>query len=196
MPRLMLSLGVTALVLLVLGCAPGGAEGEACAAPGDCAAREQALCDACAAQATQLCVEGVCEAAETRLAAVVVDVMLHFSLTGDVSSLLYAFVDQRPASPDADSISCDGLARSQPSVTDAAVNVTHSGFVNLQQTSGTAFFPDSNFGSAPIGRHLLDVRGYTSARGEGELSARACVAAIDVVDSDENRLELNLDPID
>lgn len=126
--------------------------------------------------------------------AVRADVALHFSLTGQVASVTYAFVDPRSASSQA-TLTCQdlGSALQDPA---ASINVVAAGFVNFQATSGTAMFPDANFGQVPLNADLLLVRGFSQSRGEGNFVAAACLEQVLIEGTDPLKLTVSLRPVD
>ncbi len=184
------------LAALLFACAPPSGEGGDCQGPADCELPQTSTCaPLCPDPAAQLCIGGSCQALPEDRVQVQADVMLHFSLTGRVASIIYVFMDPRSSEPGAAELGCADLQDGAGSILDPAFNVIQSGFVNFQATAGTAFFPDANLGSVPTGRPLLIVQGHAAPRGEGDLVARACLADLLLSLPGPVTTSIQLDPI-
>ncbi len=186
---------MTFLVVTLLelsSCAPA-ANGD-CLGPADCVEASASMCPACPLSYDQICAQGSCLPVSDSKLAVRADVALHFSLTGHVASVTYAFVDPRAAGSSQE-IDCEQIGSGRQELTPAH-NVVGAGFVNFQATSGTAMFPDANFGTQPSGAFILVVRGFSDARGDGDLTAVACLDDVQISGSDPVKLTVSLRPVD
>ncbi|MFH1809659.1 MAG: hypothetical protein ABIJ09_13010 [Pseudomonadota bacterium] len=181
------------LLLLTACTAPPGGDAE-CTLPGDCAQRVESACgSACPTEIERACIASRCEDLAVETQQVRADVMLRSSLTGQVQSMVFAFVDPRSAADDT-TRTCADLWPGALAVTDPSLNVAHSGFVNFAATAGTAYFPDANLGSVHHGSYLLHVTGHAQARGEGTRVASACLDLVQVDASLAGNLTLTLTP--
>ncbi|MBN2358482.1 MAG: hypothetical protein JXR83_03455 [Deltaproteobacteria bacterium] len=116
------------------------------------------------------------------------------SLTGQLLSAVYAVIDPRASASGHSDLSCDDLIGGQLSPGDLAVNVVASGYVNFNETQGTALFPNCNFGLIPIGRYLVYATGHPQQRGEGAALARGCLEGL-VVESATVKTNLQMNSI-
>ena len=180
------------VVTMLIASACASAPEPDCLGPADCVDAESAMCPACPAPYVQICANGNCVKSNESKLAVRADIALHFSLTGDVASVIFAFVDPRSAGADKN-LTCSDIGSGKQAI-DTTYNVVAAGFVNFQSTSGTALFPDANFGEVSSGEYLLVVRGFSQARGEGDLVAAACLDQVAIEGSDPVKLTVSLRP--
>ena len=190
--KLLLLLFAFLTVHAALACAPPNA--AECTGPADCAPAGDPMSDACPPYYPQLCLAGSCAAVAAEKIDVRADVALHFSLTGDVDSVTFAFVDPRPAGAGED-LDCADVGSGATTLNSSA-NVVTAGFVNFQTTSGTALFTDANFGSPPVGSYLLVVKGFSESHGRGQLVAAGCVANLNIQAPDPVTVTVQLSPAD
>jgi hypothetical protein len=186
---------LSSAVLCGLACAGPASPDAECQEPADCGARVASACGAaCPTQIQRACVDGACLDLASATWPVRADVMLRSSLTGQVASLQFVFVDPRPAAGER-ALGCADLLPGAVAPADPQLNVVRSGFVNFAATAGTAFFPDANLGTVPEGSYLLHAVGHAAARGEGEQVAVDCLDAVDVDASLDADLALSLVPL-
>lgn len=183
---------VVVTMIFFISCA--AAPAPDCQSPGECVEANASMCPACPSAYGQICAHGLCESVNATKLSVRADIALHFSLTGDVDSVTFAFIDPRSAVTDKNLL-CEDVGSGLQELPESS-NIVAAGFVNFQSTSGTALFPDANLGSVPLGSDLLVVRGFSQPRGEGDLIAAACLEQVQISGSDPIKLTVSLRPVE
>lgn len=154
-------LALAALALAAACAAPDPEPDAECAGPADCQAPEAAPCDACAPIATELCLDGACEARGEDAVDVVVTLLIDRDVDG-VQGLVYAVVADAPCSR------AEKLGE--------GVNALSSGQKTLE---GGDLHQDVSFGRVPEGTVTVVALATAEPAGEGAVLARGCAASVE-----------------